>query len=101
MMTDKELDFRIRNIPPTHNVRSFSKGISHLSQVTGTERKNIASVLLACLIGSKQISRRALIAAQALLDFVYIAQYPMHDDSSLGKLDRFKGDPVDPSLTQT
>ena len=36
-----EIDARCRRLPPNHNIRLFTKGISNLSRVTGTEHDQI------------------------------------------------------------
>ncbi|KAJ7938112.1 hypothetical protein B0H13DRAFT_2226442 [Mycena leptocephala] len=41
-----ELDARIRVLPPAFGVRHFSKGISPLSQISGSERKAMARIYL-------------------------------------------------------
>ncbi|KJA22065.1 hypothetical protein HYPSUDRAFT_1085538, partial [Hypholoma sublateritium FD-334 SS-4] len=86
-----ELDQRIRSLPPGYGLRHFKNGFSALSQVSGPERKNMAKIILGCLVGS--IPPDASQAIAALLDFIYIAQYPTHDTTTLGylsdTLDRF------------
>ncbi|KAI5992048.1 hypothetical protein EDC04DRAFT_2587080, partial [Pisolithus marmoratus] len=56
-------------------------GWPKLSQVSGTERKQMAKVLLGCLVG--KVPNDVLTCYKALLDFVYLAQYPSHDDDTL------------------
>ncbi|KAJ3728248.1 hypothetical protein C8R42DRAFT_571370 [Lentinula raphanica] len=77
----KELDERIQKLPPTSGVRHFAKGISSLSQVSGTERKHIARILLACLVG--KIDSHGITACRAILHFIQLAQYPSHDQDTL------------------
>ncbi|KIY53693.1 hypothetical protein FISHEDRAFT_30931, partial [Fistulina hepatica ATCC 64428] len=84
LMSKKELDARISKLPRCYGVRHFKNGISNLSQVSGSERKQIAHILLACLVG--KVPKRPLIAIRALLDFAYIAQYPSHDEDTLSYL---------------
>ena len=79
-----ELDRRTRSLPLAFGVQQFKNGISSLSQVTGSERKNMAKILLGCLVGSIPI--QAAQAITALLDFIYIAQYSTHDTITLGYL---------------
>ena len=86
MMTTQELDRRLSLLPPAHGVRHFKNGISVLSQVSGQERKDMAKVLLGCLIGAG-IPAKALQAAKAILDFIYLAQYSSHDDTTLGYME--------------
>lgn len=85
IMTPQELDHRIRTLPPAYGVRHFKNGISALSQISGSERKHMAKILLGCLIGA--IPNRGVRACRALLDFIYLAQYPTHDTSTLGYLE--------------
>jgi hypothetical protein len=51
LMTTAELDHRIRSLPPCFGVRHFKNGWSQLSQVSGKERKDMARILLGCIIG--------------------------------------------------
>ena len=79
------LDERIRALPPAYGLHHFKNGISALSQISGSERKNMAKNLLGCLIGI--MPKDGIKAVTALLDFIYIAQYEAHDDITLGYLD--------------
>ncbi|KAF9058791.1 hypothetical protein BDP27DRAFT_1240267, partial [Rhodocollybia butyracea] len=72
-------------LPPTCGVRHFKKGIADFSQVTGTEHKHIARILLASLTG--KVDQRGIIACKALLNFIHLAQYPSHDEDTLGYMD--------------
>lgn len=80
-MSPTELDRRIRTLPPAYGVRHFKNGISALSQISGTERKNMAKILLGCLIGA--IPKKGLLAVKSILDFIYLAQYTTHDSDTL------------------
>jgi hypothetical protein len=73
LMTPDELDARIRVLPPAFGVRHFSKGISPLSQISGSERKAMARILLGCLIG--RLPAQGITACRSILDFIYLAQY--------------------------
>lgn len=81
----EELDSRIRCLPPSYGLRHFKNGISALSQISGSERKNMAKILLGCLVGV--LPKKAIIACRSLLDFIYLAQYTTHDDTTLGYMD--------------
>jgi hypothetical protein len=91
ILTPQELDRRIRALPPAYGLRQFKNGIFAMSQISGTERKNMAKILLGCLVGC--MPAQGIAAVTALLDFIYIAQYPAHDSVTLGylrdALDRF------------
>ncbi|KAJ3753700.1 hypothetical protein EV360DRAFT_53021 [Lentinula raphanica] len=79
---EEALDERIKRLPPAPGVRRFPKGISNLAQVSGTERKHISSILLACLNG--KMDARGIMACRSILHFVQLAQYPSHDKHTLG-----------------
>jgi hypothetical protein len=81
LMSEEELDARIRALPPAFGIRHFKKGISSLSQISGSERKAMARILLGCLIGRMPI--KGITACRAILDFIYLAQYSTHDEGTL------------------
>lgn len=91
ILTPQELDLRIQALPPAFGLRQFKNGIFALSQISGPECKNLAKVLLGCLVG--YMPSKGIAAVTALLDFIYIAQYPTHDSITLSylkdALDRF------------
>ncbi|KAF5349741.1 hypothetical protein D9757_014553 [Collybiopsis confluens] len=78
---EEELDKRIQALPAAHGVRHFGKGISTLSQASGTEYKHIARILLACLTG--KMDPKGIIAVRSILHFINLAQYPSHDQETL------------------
>ncbi|THU92858.1 hypothetical protein K435DRAFT_820394 [Dendrothele bispora CBS 962.96] len=80
-MSKDELDRRAQCLPPTYGVRHFRNGITSLKQVSGSERKNIGKILLACL--GPDIHPNAVAACKALLDFIYLALYGSHDEETL------------------
>ncbi|KAH7926058.1 hypothetical protein BV22DRAFT_1104530 [Leucogyrophana mollusca] len=88
---DAEIDARCRRLPPNHNIRLFMKGISCLSRVSGTEHNQICRFLLGIIIDiplpGNMGSSRLIRATRALLDFLYLAQYPCHTDITLRLLD--------------
>ncbi|PSR75312.1 hypothetical protein PHLCEN_2v9175 [Hermanssonia centrifuga] len=86
-----ELDARCRRMPPNHNVRLFTKGITSLSRLTGREHGDICRILLGLIIDMRLpdgLSSGPLVrAVRALMDFVYLAQYPIHSDESLAAME--------------
>lgn len=86
LVDPRELDRRIRCLPPAFGVRHFKNGISALSQVSGTERKHMARVLLACLAG--KIPKKVMLTFRALIDFIYLAQYSAHDNDTLEYMEK-------------
>ena len=86
-----EVDARCRRLPPNHNLRTFTKGISTLSRVTGQEHSQIGRILLALVMDvplpGGLSNARLVRATRALMDFVYIAQYPVHTGETLELLE--------------
>lgn len=90
VIPDRELNARFRRFPPNHHIRQFTKGITHLSRVTGREHAQISSLLLGAVIDVRLpngISNSRLIKAlRGILDFVYISQYPVQSNVTLRAL---------------
>ncbi|KAH6901475.1 hypothetical protein BKA70DRAFT_1388344 [Coprinopsis sp. MPI-PUGE-AT-0042] len=86
-----EIDARCRRLPPNHNIRLFMKGISCLSRITGHKHAQMARILLGLVVDMKlpggHSPVRLVRAIRALLDFLYLAQYPVHTDETLEALD--------------
>ncbi|TFK59084.1 hypothetical protein BDN72DRAFT_781236 [Pluteus cervinus] len=86
-----QLDARCRCLPPNHNIRLFLNGISHLQRITGREHSQITSILFGLIIDlpllNQHSPRRLLRAVRAILDFTFLAQYPLHSSSTLDALD--------------
>nr|VWO99055.1 Uncharacterized protein [Ganoderma boninense] len=76
-----ELDRRFASLSRCHGVRHFKTGISGLTQWTGAEAKEIEKVLLGILVG--RVEPDVVAAVKALLDFIYLAQYHVHSDTTL------------------
>ncbi|KDQ19622.1 hypothetical protein BOTBODRAFT_102654 [Botryobasidium botryosum FD-172 SS1] len=94
---ENEIDARCRRMPPNHNTRLFTKGISSLSRVSGEEHRNICRVLLGLIVdlplpGSLSPARLVR-AVRGLLDFLHLARYQVHSSATLRllreALDRF------------
>jgi hypothetical protein len=85
-----EIDAQCHPLPPNHNICLFMKGISMLSCVTGKEHSQMCSFLLSLVIDvhlPNNISSTCLVCAvRALLDFVFLAQYPLHATETLSHL---------------
>jgi hypothetical protein len=86
-----EIEARCQRLPHNHNIRLFLNGITHLSRLTGREHADICRIILGLIVdmplpdglSSEQLVR----AVRALLEFIYLAQYPVHCTTSLGRLD--------------
>ena len=82
-----ELDARCQALPPNSHIRQFFKGITPLSKITGHEHRDISRILLGLIIDMKLpdglSNMKLLKATRAMLDFLYLAEYPVHSDESL------------------
>ena len=82
-----EINARCRSLPPNHSTTLFVKGITTLSRVSGQEHKNMCRILLGLVINLRLpgglVSARVVKAVRALLDFLYLAQYPTHTSDTL------------------
>jgi len=96
-LTDKrtfrpaQINARCKSLPPSHHITLFLGGRSHLSCVTGVEHKNMCRILIGLVINlplpSGQGPSCVIKAVRALLDFLYLAQFPSHTSETLYLLD--------------
>jgi len=83
----KDLDARCQCLPPNFSIRSFAKGITSLSRLTGKEHTDMCRILLGLIVdmdlpdGTSPIP--LIRSTRALLDFLYLAQYPVHTSETL------------------
>ncbi|KAG2364150.1 hypothetical protein BDR07DRAFT_1482871 [Suillus spraguei] len=61
--------------------RHFTKGITHVNQMTGYEHRDIQRTIVASIAGA--VPPRFLRAICVLVDFFYLAQNPVHSPPSL------------------
>ncbi|KAI0729649.1 hypothetical protein C8Q72DRAFT_912150 [Fomitopsis betulina] len=87
----EEINARCQRFPPNHHIRLFMKGITSLCKVTGKMHADICRFLLGLVIGLPLHGgcspARLVRAVRALLDFLYLAQYPVHTTEMLKLLD--------------
>jgi hypothetical protein len=86
-----EVNARCRSVPPNHHIKLFTKGITILSCVTGKEHKDICRILIG-LIADLPLSEGrtpscVIRAVHAILDFLYLAQFPSHTTDTLSRLE--------------
>ncbi|KAF8586250.1 hypothetical protein K439DRAFT_1646303 [Ramaria rubella] len=81
LATKPEVDACFQAMPSHPSLRHFKKGISTISQWSGTKYKNMERVFVSLISGA--IPPGALAVACALLDFIYLAQYPSHSTTTL------------------
>ena len=89
------IDARCCRLPPNHHIRVFSNGVSSLSRVTGQEHADITRIILGVIIdlplkktnvNQEEARQEVIKAVRALLDFVYLAQYPVHSSETLTQM---------------
>jgi hypothetical protein len=82
-----EVDARCRRLPPNHNIRIFSKGITSLSRVSGKEHADMCRILLGLIVDMRTLegtsATRLVRAVRGVLDFLYTAQFPSQTDETL------------------
>ncbi|KAJ3561172.1 hypothetical protein NP233_g10357 [Leucocoprinus birnbaumii] len=87
-----EIDKRCSRFPPNHHIRLFLKGISGLSRVTGTEHDQMCRFLLGIVLDVKLSNRatsaKLIKAVRAMLDFLYLAKFPVHSTATLKRLSK-------------
>ncbi|KAJ3807099.1 hypothetical protein F5876DRAFT_90747 [Lentinula aff. lateritia] len=91
-----EMDACVHRLPPNHNIWIFHKGISLLSCVSGAKHKQMCLFILGTVVNVPGLtapqSNALITATRALLDFLYLACFPIHSSSSLIALDESLAD---------
>ncbi|TBU21231.1 hypothetical protein BD311DRAFT_678982 [Dichomitus squalens] len=80
-----ELDRRFKAMPSHPALRHFKRGISLVSQWTGTEYKHMEKVFVGAITGASDPD--VIRAVRAVLDFLYYAHFESHTDDSLARMD--------------
>ncbi|KAF8265448.1 hypothetical protein EI94DRAFT_1858251 [Lactarius quietus] len=85
-----DINTRCRSLPPNHHTTLFTKGLP-FSRVTGKEHKNVCRILIGLItdlpIPGGHSSARVVRATHAILDFVYLVQFPSHTTDTLALLE--------------
>ena len=82
---EKELDKRFKAMNGYPGLRHFKKGISSVTQWTGTEHKEMEKILLGIIIGS--VPNRFIPVVRSLVDFIYLAQLQCHTSATINSLE--------------
>ncbi|KDQ14713.1 hypothetical protein BOTBODRAFT_75848, partial [Botryobasidium botryosum FD-172 SS1] len=85
IMGDDEVDRRFRVMSSHPSLRHFKSGILSLSQWSGKEAKQVEKCFISVIAGA--IRGSPMVAARALMDFIMLAQYPVHTDETLTAMD--------------
>jgi hypothetical protein len=80
---ETELDQRFMAQPHCVGFRNFESGISHYSQWSGKGHRDLERHIIPVIAGAELMSTGVMRSARSLLDFIYIAQFPMQSDSTL------------------
>ncbi|KAF9508177.1 hypothetical protein BS47DRAFT_1267423, partial [Hydnum rufescens UP504] len=80
-----ELDKRLI-AQPKNNLQHFDSGISHLSQTSGVDHRNLQKSVLNAMAGANGASGQVIKTIWSLLDYIYMAQYPLHTDETLQEM---------------
>lgn len=81
---ESEVDQQFQGMPAHTNLCHFKKGISLVSQWTGTEYKNMEKVFLGVVAGATEPA--VIRAVRGILDFIYYARFKCHTAATLDKL---------------
>ncbi|KAG2740565.1 hypothetical protein P692DRAFT_20753108, partial [Suillus brevipes Sb2] len=81
VMGDYELDTRFMVQHKRVGTRHFTKGVTHVNQMTGREYRDIQRTIVPSIAGA--VPPRFVRTICALVDFFYLAQNPVHSSQSL------------------
>ena len=79
-----EIDARFCSMPGYPGLQHFKNGISHVSQWTGREHKDMQRVFVGLLVSAVQPA--ILWTARAAIDFIYYSQLHIHTSTTLNAL---------------
>ncbi|KAG1902591.1 uncharacterized protein F5891DRAFT_948766 [Suillus fuscotomentosus] len=79
-----ELDARYMNQHKQVGTCHFTKGITHVNQMTGREHRDIQCTIVASIAGVAPPN--FIHAIRALIDFIYLAQNPIHSAETLSSM---------------
>ncbi|KAG1864380.1 hypothetical protein F4604DRAFT_1882085 [Suillus subluteus] len=77
----RELDARFMVQHKRVGTRHFTKGVTHVNQMTGREHRDIQRTIVASIAGVA--APRFIRSIRALIEFIYLAQNPVHSPDSL------------------
>jgi hypothetical protein len=86
VMGEAEVDARFKAMNSYPGLRHFKKGVSFVTQWTGTEHKEMERVFLGILAGG--VNSKVLTVARSLLDFIYYSQFQLQTSKTLEKLEK-------------
>src|SRR5260370_37922814 len=81
----EEMDCHFIAQPPIHTQR-FTGGISKISQASGWEHHAYQKLMLPVIFGHEKVDAKVIDAIWSVLDFAYMAQYPLLSESNLNEM---------------
>ncbi|KAG9055314.1 hypothetical protein FS842_002523 [Serendipita sp. 407] len=78
-----EIDARLKVLQPITGFRRFRKGVTHLTQWTGREDRDLQRVFVALVAGAKGVNSTVMRNLRAFHDFMALIQYRSHSDETL------------------
>lgn len=80
---ESELDVLFMAQPRRTGFRTFHSGISHITQSSGRENRDLERHLLVAIAGLEDLHPKVLRCVRAILDFIAKAGFPLHSDDSI------------------
>ena len=81
IMGEREMDKRFKAMNGYPGLRHFKKGISSVTQWTGTEHKKMEKILLGITIGG--VPNRFIPVVRSLVNFIYLSQLQYHTSTTI------------------
>lgn len=85
LMSAGELDQQFMSMASHPDLRHFSKGITSIKQWTGKKQRAMEHVFVGAVAKGTN-NGRVIVAAQSLLNFIYLAQLPCHTSDTLAQM---------------
>ena len=85
IMGENEIDKRFKAMNGFPGLRHFKKGISSVTQWTGSEHKEMEKLMLGITIG--RVPNRFIPVVRSLVDFIYLSQLQYHTSTTLRSLE--------------
>lgn len=82
-VSKSDIDKKFQALPRHPSLRHFNKGISFVSQWTGTEYKEMEKVFLSVIAGTAE--RDVVVCVRSALEFIHYSHFEHHTEASLSK----------------
>ncbi|KAG8938412.1 hypothetical protein FRC04_008937, partial [Tulasnella sp. 424] len=83
---ESEIDLRLRLQIPRSRFHHFTNGIAGFSQWTQGDTRDLEKEFLGAIAGAPKATRQLLQATRSFLDYIYLATYSYHTESTLHQL---------------